>query len=148
MTERPPEISLDQTSVREMEKAALEFNSGKFFECHDTLEEVWQGIRGPARDFFQGLIQISVGFYHLRNGNRQGGESQLDKGLTKLENYGDSYAGMELANLRTGVRRWLEKVRTGEKLDATLADLPKYNFTPRVRDLNLHHGGTEDTEKN
>lgn len=132
MTERPPEISLDQASVREMEKAALEFNSGKFFECHDTLEEVWQGIRGPARDFFQGLIQISVGFYHLRNGNRQGGESQLDKGLTKLENYGDSYAGMELANLRAGVRRWLEKVRTGEKLDATLADLPKYNFTPRV----------------
>ena len=148
MTERPPEISLDSASVREMEKAALEFNSGKFFECHDTLEEVWQGIRGPARDFFQGLIQISVGFYHLRNGNRQGGESQLDKGLAKLEKYGDSYAGMELANLRTGVRRWLEKVRAGEKLDAKLADLPKYNFTPRVRDLNLHPGGTENTEKN
>ena len=130
MTDTPPEISLDPTSVREMEKAALEFNSGKFFECHDTLEEVWQGIRGPARDFFQGLIQISVGFYHLRNGNRQGGESQLDKGLTKLENYGDSFAGMELANLRAAVRRWLEKLRTGEKLEGTLPELPKYNFSP------------------
>jgi len=128
--EQPPESLLDPHSVREMEKAALEFNSGKFFECHDTLEEVWQGIRGPARDFFQGLIQISVGFYHLRNGNRQGGESQLDKGLTKLENYGDSYAGMELANLRAGVRCWLEKLRAGEKLEGSLSELPKYNFSP------------------
>lgn len=131
MIDRPREVQLDPASVREIEKAVSEFNSGKFFECHDTLEEVWQGIRGPARDFFQGLIQISVGFYHLRNGNRQGGESQLDKGLRKLEKYGESYAGMELATLRAGVRHWLDRVRSGENLSATLEDLPKYNFTPK-----------------
>ena len=49
-----------------------------FFECHDTLEEVWTGIRGSARDFFQGLIQVSVGFYHHGNGNR-GGQRSLPR---------------------------------------------------------------------
>ncbi len=111
-------------------RGAEEFNSGKFFECHDTLEEVWHGIRGTARDFLQGLIQISVGFYHVRNGNLRGGESQLDKGLKKLFGYPDCYLGMDLRILRAEVGRWLQKVREGEKLEGSVADLPKYHFLP------------------
>jgi predicted metal-dependent hydrolase len=130
MSEAIPEPVLDSAVVRGIEKGVAEFNAGKFFECHDTLEEIWQGIRGPARDFFQGLIQISVGFYHLRNGNLRGGESQLEKGLKALRRYGDRYAGMELGNLRGEVERWLERVRAGENLRANVADLPKYDFTP------------------
>lgn len=130
MSEEIPEPQLDSAAVRGIQKGVAEFNAGKFFECHDTLEEIWQGIRGPARDFFQGLIQISVGFYHLRNGNLRGGESQLEKGLKALGRYGDRYAGMELRNLRGQVELWLEKVRAGENLRANVADLPKYHFTP------------------
>jgi len=85
MSEKPPEPNLDPVEIRQFRQAIEEFNSGKFFECHDTLEEIWQGIRGPARDFFQGLIQVSVGFYHLRNGNLRGGESQLEKALKNLD---------------------------------------------------------------
>jgi uncharacterized protein len=134
MSETPPEPRLDPADIRQIQKAVDEFNSGKFFECHDTLEEVWQGIRGPARDFFQGLIQVSVGFYHLRNGNLSGGESQLEKALKNLEAYGEQFVGIELAQLRRDVQRWLDKIRQGEKLQATVADLPKYRYTPRVID--------------
>jgi uncharacterized protein len=130
MSEEIPEPELDSDIVRGIQKGVAEFNAGKFFECHDTLEEIWQGIRGPARDFFQGLIQISVGFYHLRNGNLRGGESQLGKGLKALRRYGDRYAGMELENLRGELELWLERVRAGEDLRANVADLPKYHFTP------------------
>ncbi len=129
MTDTPAEPPLEPEVVEQIRKGVEEFNSGKFFECHDTLEDVWQGIRGPAREFFQGLIQISVGFYHLRNGNLTGGESQLDKGLKNLERYGDAYSGVDLAALRREVRAWLEKVRRGEKLQGTLADLPKFRFS-------------------
>jgi len=130
MSEEIPEPELDSAVVRGIQKGVAEFNAGKFFECHDTLEEIWQGIRGPARDFFQGLIQISVGFYHLRNGNLRGGESQLEKGLKALRRYGDRYAGMELGNLRGELELWLERVRAGADLRANVADLPKYRFTP------------------
>jgi len=102
MADTPPRSELDAEINQELRKAAAEFNSGHFFECHDTLEEVWRGHRGPARDFIQALIQISVGFYHLRNGNFRGGESQLDKGLRNLRAYADDYAGMDLAALRRG----------------------------------------------
>jgi predicted metal-dependent hydrolase len=130
MAEVPPEPVLDPAELTEFRKGVEEFNAGKFFECHDTLEEVWRGIRGPARDFFQGLIQISVGFYHLSNGNLRGAESQLERALVNLHAYGERYLGVELADLRCEVGVWLERIRSGEKLGGTVADLPKYRLTP------------------
>ena len=62
MAEPPPEPSLDDEERRALAKGIAEFNAGLFFECHDTLEDMWGGIRGPARDFFQGLIQVSVAY--------------------------------------------------------------------------------------
>jgi len=115
----------DQALRTALGKAAEEFNAGRFFECHDTLEEVWQGTRGPARDFLQGWIQISVGFYHLSNGNLGGGASQLEKGLAKLQAYGNRYAGMDLVTLCAEVAAWLSRIRRGEEIRGTLADLPK-----------------------
>jgi len=124
-----PGPPLDPESVSALRKGAAEFNCGKFFECHDTLEEIWRGTRGPARDFLQGLIQISVGFYHLRNGNGAGAESQLSKGLRNLESYGHAYAGVDLADLRCQVESWLGRIRHGGNLQATAADPPKFNLS-------------------
>lgn len=111
--------------IQEIEKGLDEFNRGQFFECHETLEEVWQGLRGQGRRFFQGLIQVSVGFYHLDNGNLRGGTSQLEKALGNLEGYGSSYAGIELDPLRREIGAWLAKARSGQDLRATVGDLPK-----------------------
>ncbi len=122
--------ALDSEARIGLLKGVEEFNSGKFFECHDTLEDVWRSVRGPARDFLQGLIHFAVGFYHLGNGNLRGGESQLEKGLSKLSGYGASFEGLELSALRMEVERWLHKARNGEELRCTVADLPKYKFLP------------------
>jgi predicted metal-dependent hydrolase len=123
-----PEPVFDAETADAFERGVNEFNAGKFFECHETLEEVWRGTRGPARDFFQGLIQVSVGFYHLRNGNLRGGASQLERGLGHLAGYGPSYGGLELAELRTEVGTWLARLHANEPIAGTLADLPKFRF--------------------
>lgn len=131
MSDKPAEPQLDSDTERAIRKGVEEFNSGKFFECHDTLEDVWLGVRGPARDFFQGIIQVSVGFYHLQNGNRVGAESQLAKGFGKLALYGDQYAGIELAGLRREVQSWLERIREGIPLQGSIADFPKLRCNSR-----------------
>ena len=130
MNDKLPAPRLDPDVIREIRKGVEEFNSGRFFECHDTLEDVWRGIRGHARNFFQGLIQVSVGFYHLDNGNLVGAESQFEKALRNLTPYGDCYAGMELAGLCREVQSWLERIRKGGELHCAVADLPKFHFTP------------------
>jgi predicted metal-dependent hydrolase len=94
-------------------RGVAQFNDGLFFECHDTLEEVWSGVRGPARAFFQGLIQAAVGFYHLGNGNRRGAVTLLRRSLARLERYPARYAGVELAALRDAVAGWLAGLESG-----------------------------------
>ncbi len=130
MSDKRPEPEPDPEVVRGILKGVEEFNAGKYFECHETLEEIWRGTRGSARDFFQGLIQVSVGFYHLRNGNLQGGESQLNKGLAKLSVYGECYLGMELAELCREIRVWLERLHNGELKAHSGFRPPKYRYTP------------------
>ena len=94
-------------------KGLAQFNDRFFFECHDTLEEIWSGLRGAPRDFFQGLIQLAVGFYHLGNGNRAGAQSVLRRALARLEPFPARYAGVELEPLRAAIGDWLRALETG-----------------------------------
>jgi predicted metal-dependent hydrolase len=61
------------------------FRSGDYFATHDAWEEVWQGLRGRRRLFWQAMIQLAVGAYHLRNGNHKGCQSQWSKALQKCD---------------------------------------------------------------
>jgi predicted metal-dependent hydrolase len=124
----PAEPVLPPQESAALLRGVAEFNDGLFFECHDTLEEMWSGIRGPARDFFQGLIQVSVGFYHLGNGNLGGAESMWTRALKRLSPYPDRYFGFDLQAHRREIEGWLVRVRQGATEGITLADLPKWRF--------------------
>ncbi len=105
------------------EQAALEhgvaqFNDRLFYECHDTLEDLWSGLRGPSRDFVQGLIQLAVGFYHLGNGNQAGAVRLFDRGLERLSRHPAHYAGLDSGALRAAVAAWREVAASGGSLPA------------------------------
>ena len=109
-----------------------EFNSGHFFECHDTLEDLWHETRGPDRLFLQGLIQVSVGFYHLTNRNFRGAVSQLTRGLDKLDKYRPRHRGVEVNPFLKEVLRWLaagEAALRGEAVEIDESLIPKIRNT-------------------
>jgi len=105
-----------------------EFNRGCFFECHDTLEDLWHETRGADRLFLQGLIQVSVGFYHLLNRNYKGATSQFTRGLNKLEQYSPAHRGIELEGFMKSVVSWLalaERGLIGEQAEIDETKIPK-----------------------
>ena len=122
-----PEPELDAEARHAFERGVAQFNTGYFFECHDTLEEVWGGVRGPARDFLQGLIQVSVGCYHLTGGNAVGAQSMFERALKRLAKYPDVYWGFDLAAHRREVEAWLARLRAGAA-EPSLEQLPKWSF--------------------
>lgn len=61
------------------------FNAGAFFDFHECFEKVWLEETGDTKIFLQALIQIGVGFYHLKNNNTVGLRNQLTKGLSRLK---------------------------------------------------------------
>ncbi|WP_261301018.1 DUF309 domain-containing protein [Paenibacillus andongensis] len=49
-----------------------------YFECHEVMEEFWKEHPGDARSrTYVALIQIAVGMYHIRRGNRSGAVKML-----------------------------------------------------------------------
>jgi predicted metal-dependent hydrolase len=65
-------------------QAIREFNGREWFECHETVEDLWVGEEGEVRDFYQGIIQIAVAMHHWRNGNFGGAVSLLKGGAGYL----------------------------------------------------------------
>ncbi len=118
--------------MHEQFKRGIEqFNACFFFECHDTLEDLWHETRGEDRLFLQGLIQISVGFYHLSNRNFKGSASQFTRGLKKLERYRPVHGGIEVEQFSIAVVPWLaiaEQGIRGEALQVDEAQFPKIQF--------------------
>lgn len=124
MTE-PGAPRLDDEDRALYERGIAELEEGRFFESHDTLEELWRGSRGDERSFIQGLIQLAVGCYHVEDGNVRGAASQLAKSIDRLEPYPSRYMGIDVAALRGEVRRLSTLIENGAEHDRLRRALPK-----------------------
>ena len=69
------------------EKGCADFNAGRYFECHEWFEEIWQEEQGAVRDLYKGLIQIAAAFVHLSRGNFVGADRLLRTGVGYLALY-------------------------------------------------------------
>lgn len=92
--------------------AVRQFNREAFYECHETLEELWLVESIPLRYFYQGLLQIAVGLHHLRRGNRSGAVSLLTRGGELVRPFAPLCLGIEVAPLLAGVARVLDALET------------------------------------
>jgi predicted metal-dependent hydrolase len=78
-----------------------EFNRRDWFECHETVEDLWIGTVGEMRDFYQGIIQIAIALHHWRNGNFGGAVSLLKGGAGHLRRVADRCQWVDVAGLIT-----------------------------------------------
>jgi uncharacterized protein len=83
----------------ELLQAIDEFNRGDWFECHETLEELWVGQKGEMRDFYQGMLQLAVALHHWRNGNFRGALILLKGGCDLLGRVAPVCQGVDVAGL-------------------------------------------------
>jgi len=90
---------MSETMPQEFWQGVEQFNSGQFYACHDTLEALWIEATEPEKTFYQGILQIAVALYHLRNGNLRGAAILLGEGSNRLRRYPDSYGGIDVDEL-------------------------------------------------
>ena len=105
--------------------AIRQFNSREWYDCHETIEEMWLGETGEMRNFLQGTLQISVALLHWRNGNHGGAVSLLASGVNYLKRVSDVCLWVDVQALIADsdrVRAALEALGRDrmESLDATL----------------------------
>ncbi|MBD2319095.1 DUF309 domain-containing protein [Phormidium tenue] len=81
------------------EEAIAQFNSGDYYACHDTLEAIWNDAWQSDRAFYQGILQIAVGLYHLKSQNWYGAAILLGEGTSRLPAYLPDYQSIDVETL-------------------------------------------------
>jgi uncharacterized protein len=70
---------------------------GAYFDAHEELELAWRAAAEEERDFFQGLVHVTVAWYQAGRGNRVGCERQLAKARRRLDAYRPVHRGLDVA---------------------------------------------------
>jgi len=87
-----------------------QFNSGEYFEQHDTLERLWREETREVRRLYQGILQIGVAFHHLRERNYPGVLKLLRRGLPRLRGLPAVCQGVPVAELENAALAVHEQV--------------------------------------
>ena len=93
-----------------------EFNQQKFYTCHDTLEALWLEAQEPLKSFYQGILQVAVGCYHLGNHNWRGAVILLGEGTKRLREYQPDYEGIDVTSL---LHQSIDLLEALQKLEPT-----------------------------
>ena len=116
----------------ELLRAIEQFNERAYFECHETLENIWNAEPGPIRTLYKGILQVGVGCYHLLRKNHRGAILKLQTGADYLEPFAPRCQGVEVGQLIADARRLrVEMVALGpERIgEVDLALLPIVRLT-------------------
>ena len=119
-------------------KGIDEFNERLFFECHETLEEIWLEEHGEDRLFYQGLIQVAAGYLKWEQGVLIGAIKLWQRGLEKLDAYPPIHLGVDLGPFTHEVKAHLAAVEAAHARGENAVELS-------VPVLSLH--GTERREQ-
>jgi predicted metal-dependent hydrolase len=86
---------------------------GEYFEAHETLEDVWRAADPAEKDFFQGLVHVTVAWYQAGRANRVGCERQLEKAARRLAPFAPEHRGVDVAAFLRSVERAQRTVASG-----------------------------------
>ncbi len=113
-----------------------QFNQMQFYYCHDTLEAIW--IEAPELDkrFYQGILQIAVGCYHLSNLNQQGAMILLGEGIKRLSEYQPVYYDIDVTQLVTESYSLLTSLQKLSPNQLPTFTTELFKETPSNQDIN------------
>ena len=90
-----------------LERGLQLVDRGEYFAAHEALEEAWRAAEQAERDFFQGLVHVTVAWYQAQRANRVGCERQLEKAARRLAPYAPAHRGVDVG----GVLQQVEAAR-------------------------------------
>lgn len=131
----PTRACCDRAPSPEMLHAFEQFNRGEYWEQHETLETIWRAEQDATiRNFYKGILQVGVGFHHLRKGNYNGVLKVLGRGINYLKPYAPECHGVDVARLIEEASAVYWQVREKGRLeigDGQAIELPQVHWRKR-----------------
>ena len=79
-------------------KGIEQFNQQLFYECHETLEQIWLEEHGDERELYQGIIQVAAGYFKWEQDVPVGAAKLFRSGLSLLKPYAPRCLGLDIAS--------------------------------------------------
>jgi hypothetical protein len=98
---------------KELRRGLDQMRNGLYFEAHESFEDAWRAAGLEEKDFFQGLVHVTVSWYQARRGNRTGCERQLAKAQRRLAAFVPEHRGVDVATVLRSVAEASEIVASG-----------------------------------
>jgi predicted metal-dependent hydrolase len=100
---------------RALLRALEQFNTWRFYDCHETLEDVWLETGGktdgtPLTAFYHGLIKAAAGFHHVLRNNHKGAVTLLADALRLLSPYAPTTLTVDVRSLTEDLRTSLDRL--------------------------------------
>jgi hypothetical protein len=110
------------------------WNAERFWEAHESLEELWRRTDDENRLFLQGLIQAAGAFHHVQRERWDPARVLFAQSLSYLVSYAPSgeWEGLVMAPMCAMLESWGERARrrfAGEEEGAP-PPFPKLGPTP------------------
>ncbi len=99
--------------MSELETGLDLIRRGEFFAAHEELEDAWRAAGPAERDFYQGLVHVTVAWYQAGRGNRVGCERQLEKAARRLGRYAPEHRGVDVGSVLAQVELASKLVDSG-----------------------------------
>ncbi len=113
----PPSLDQLPTAPEVLRQAVAEFNQGQYWQCHETLEDLWMPEAYPLRLFYHGLIKAAVGMLHLERHSYNGALIKLRDTEYMLAPFHPSFMGVDTARLSRDVVQRLKLLPEEERVD-------------------------------
>ena len=96
----------DEKKKKELFQEGLrQYKLMDYFESHEVWEELWSDYYLEDKKFIQGLIQLSVSFVHLSNGNMIGANNLLNKSKEKFTQFSGIHRGIDISILLNQIKK-------------------------------------------
>ena len=86
----------------------------QWFEAHEALEDEWREAAATERDFLQGLVHVTVAWYHASRGNAPGASRQLMKAARRLGPYAPTHRGVDVSAVLGQVEAAAARIESGQ----------------------------------
>lgn len=105
----PDHAALADTCAAPLAELAREgialFNAGKYYKCHDALEEAWMADETPGRNLYRGILQYGIALYQIERGNYRGAVKMLLRVRQWLDPLPPTCRGVDVAVLRQNIEQ-------------------------------------------
>lgn len=87
------------TGDEQLERGLELMRRGEFFAAHEELELAWRAAPAGERDFFQGLVHVTVAWYQAGRGRPVACASQLEKAQRRLAPFTPAHRGVDVQSV-------------------------------------------------